>query len=95
MAGLQAKGGKKNRKYGRNSKFCEMYRKQGRRERNRKTRWLRVLKFGLYMNRVLALRLHAEYGTKFDRGPHAHDTGPYVPEGVVVSDGMRKRWKRA
>lgn len=30
MAGIKAKGGKKNRKVGRNAKYCERYRAEGR-----------------------------------------------------------------
>ena len=40
MAGLKASGGKKNRKYGRNKKFCEKYRLENRREKNLKRRLL-------------------------------------------------------
>lgn len=32
--GKARRGGKKNRKYGRNKKFCERYRAEGRREKN-------------------------------------------------------------
>lgn len=35
MAGNKAKGGKKNRKFGRNKASCERYRKEGRREKNK------------------------------------------------------------
>lgn len=35
MAKAKAKGGKKNRKYGRNKKWCERYRAEGRREKNK------------------------------------------------------------
>lgn len=41
---IARKGGKKNRKYGRNKKFCERYRLEGRREKNRKIRLARHLK---------------------------------------------------
>lgn len=34
MSGVKAKGGKKNRKYGRNKAFCERYAKEGREKKN-------------------------------------------------------------
>lgn len=40
MAGIKAKGGKKNRKHGRNKKSCERYRLEGRAGKN-KTRRLK------------------------------------------------------
>jgi hypothetical protein len=36
MAGERAKGGKKNRKFGRNSKKCQRYFLENRREKNKK-----------------------------------------------------------
>lgn len=36
--GGRPKGGKKNRKYGRNKKFCEKYRNENRREKNKTLR---------------------------------------------------------
>ncbi len=36
--GKARKGGKKNRKYGRNKVFCERYRREGREEINRQRR---------------------------------------------------------
>lgn len=36
MAGIKAKGGKKNRKYGNNRAWCEAYRKRGQREINKR-----------------------------------------------------------
>ena len=36
--GGRPKGGKKNRKYGRNKKFCEKYRNENRREKNKALR---------------------------------------------------------
>ena len=46
MADVQkkAKGGKKNRKYGRNARYCELYRVRHQRERNKVKRLLRHLK---------------------------------------------------
>lgn len=44
MAGQKAKGGTKNRKYGGNKAFCERYRKEGRREKNKARRLRRHLK---------------------------------------------------
>jgi hypothetical protein len=41
MAGVKRKGGKKNRKFGRNKKSCELYRSRGRREHNRERRLAR------------------------------------------------------
>lgn len=38
------RGGKKNRKWGRNKKFCERYRAEGRREINKAARLARHLK---------------------------------------------------
>jgi hypothetical protein len=35
MSGIKAKGGKKNRKYGRNRKWCEAYRARGQKEINK------------------------------------------------------------
>lgn len=35
---LTRRGGKKNRKFGRNEKFCQKYRLEGRREKNRTRR---------------------------------------------------------
>jgi hypothetical protein len=44
-ASLQkAKGSKKNRKYGRNKKQCEVYRNENKREKNKVKRLLRHLK---------------------------------------------------
>ena len=38
------KKGKKNRKHGRNRKFCERYRAENRRERNKRKKQIRHLK---------------------------------------------------
>ena len=40
--GTHHKGGKKNRKHGRNKKWCEIYHKSGTREKNKKIRMLRT-----------------------------------------------------
>ena len=44
MSGIKAKGGKKNRKYGRNRKKCEAYRKAGTREINKRKKLKRRIK---------------------------------------------------
>jgi len=44
MSKAKAKGGKKGRKIGRNKNFCDMYKLQGRREKNKKKRKIRHLK---------------------------------------------------
>ncbi len=44
IPGAKHKGGKKNRKWGRNKKFCERYRIEGRRERNKARKAIRHLK---------------------------------------------------
>lgn len=38
MASTKQKAGKKNRKHGRNKLFCERYRREGRREKNKAIR---------------------------------------------------------
>ncbi len=42
--GTQPKGGKKNRKHGRNKKWCEAYRRAGTRERNKRIKLKRRIK---------------------------------------------------
>lgn len=44
MAGAKAKGGKKGRKIGRNAKYCERYRIEGREIKNKRRRLRRHLK---------------------------------------------------
>jgi hypothetical protein len=44
MTGIKAKGGKKNRKYGRNKKWCEAYRKVGTRLINKRKKLKRRIK---------------------------------------------------
>lgn len=41
MSGIKAKGGKKNRKYGRNKTWCEAYRKRGQREINKRKKMIK------------------------------------------------------
>lgn len=82
--------GNKNRKYGRNRKWCEAYRLRGQREKNRKARWLRHLRLGKFMNRVLALRLQEEYRTEFAINPRSHDVGPYYPSGMNIKRARRR-----
>ena len=52
MSGIQAKGGKKNRKFGRNKKFCEQYEIQGRRLKNK----LKKLRKRIRLNELLIKR---------------------------------------
>jgi hypothetical protein len=40
--GGKPKGGKKNRKFGRNKKWCERYRAEGRREKNKAKKAARI-----------------------------------------------------
>lgn len=42
--GKSRRGGKKNRKHGRNKKFCERYFKEGRRESNKGRKLIRHIK---------------------------------------------------
>jgi len=90
MGQSKQKVGGGGRKLGRNKAWCEVYRQQGRREKNRKIKWLRTLKRSKsprgpkgerlhYMNRAVALRLHDEHRTKFHRSPLTEMRGPYVP----------------
>lgn len=44
MAGEKAKGGRKNRKYGRNVDFCKKYALEGRRAKNKRKKINRHLK---------------------------------------------------
>lgn len=44
MSDKTRKGGKKNRKHGRNKAFCERYRAEGRRERNKERKRIRHMK---------------------------------------------------
>ena len=59
MAGLKAKGGKKNRKYGRMKKFCERYKLEGRKKKN----LIQRLKTRIRRNEAKAKK-HARKGLK-------------------------------
>lgn len=52
MSGIQAKGGKHNRKFGRNKIFCERYKIENRRRRNK----IRRLKHRISVNAKLIAR---------------------------------------
>lgn len=61
---MMSKLGGKNRKYGRNKKWCEQYRARGQREKNRKLKWIREIKRSEYKNKALINRLFEVYRTK-------------------------------
>jgi hypothetical protein len=44
MSGERAKSGKKHRKYGRNKRFCDRYKLEGRREKNKAKKEARHVK---------------------------------------------------
>lgn len=56
MSGERAKGGKKNRKYGRNKKWCEQYKARGMREINKAFRLMRHLRTHEDAQAVAALK---------------------------------------
>ena len=65
MVGIQAKGGKKNRKYGRNKKWCERYRLENRRIKNK----IKKLRHRISVNaKLIARKGKQDLVIKIDRG---------------------------
>jgi hypothetical protein len=79
----ERKGGKKNRKIGRNRAKCEAYRLAGRREANKVRRIVRDARRARH---PLAVPVHETYLSRVGATLRDHPLSRHAPDGMVVGD---------